>query len=267
MAKTMAEFTLTPIGYFKGTRKTKSSIPRQGHLSQQIGFIEFKKGFDSKSALKGIEKMTHVWIIFQFHEATAQPKPLVRPPRAPEIQVGVWVTRSPYRPNSLGLTLAKVEEVRDGKLYLSQVDLLDETPVFDIKPYVTDSDLPKKPKLGWIDEIEVWKFKFSAQALNELNWLYNNGFAEIHDVIESQFGTPPLQPKRKRVKELGKDFILSYRTWRFIFSLNKKTRTSLIKKIQSGYSGVELQDSKDPYLDKKLHRDFLDFINAEKNKY
>ena len=257
MAQAMAEITLKPIGYFKGSSLHKSSIPRQGVLSQQLGFIQFEKGFDSSLALKGLEKMSHVWIIFSFHEAKSPAKPLVRPPRKPEIQVGVWATRSPYRPNSLGLTLAKIEKIEEKKLYLSEIDLLDQTPILDLKPYVTESDLPKKPKLGWIDEIENWKYTLKPKALEQVKWLKENGLKEIEDVLKSQFGTPPLQLKRKRVKPIGKNFILSYRTWRFLFKVSTKKKVSQILEITSGYSAKELRDDQDPYLDKVLHKTFL----------
>ncbi len=257
MAQAMAEFTLKPIGIFKGTHKTKAAIPRQGSLSQQTGHIEFVDGFDSKSAMMGLEKMSHVWLIFSFHKAISKPKPLVRPPRNPDVQVGVWATRSPYRPNSLGLTLAKIESVKGKKLFLSQIDLLDETPIFDIKPYVTESDFVKKPSLGWIDEIENWKYSLSTEAQAQVSFLKENGLHEIDDVIESQFGTKPLQPKRKRIKTSGKNYILAYRTWRFLFKVSVSKKYSQIIKIFSGYSDLELEDSKDPYQDKTLHKKFI----------
>jgi tRNA (adenine37-N6)-methyltransferase len=257
MAKTMAEFSLKPIGYFKGTHQNKSAVPRQGHLSQQVGVIKFEKNFDAKLALKGLEKMSHLWIIFQFHQAQSKPKPLVSPPRAPDIQVGVWATRSPYRPNSLGLTLAKIIKIEGSSLFLSEVDLLDGTPIFDLKPYVTDSDRPQNPKLGWIDDIEVWKYTLSKKAKTQITWLKENGLTEVDDVLESQFGTPPLQLKRKRVKKEKDFFVLSYRTWRFSFNLDISKKRSQIKEIKSGYSSQELELNDDPYSDKKLHKTFL----------
>lgn len=251
--------TLKPIGFFHGSHKNKSSLPRQGHLSQQLGYINFEKGFDAKLALQGLEKMSHVWVIFHFHQALSAAKPLVRPPRNPDIQVGVWATRSPYRANSLGLTLAKVKKVEGSKLYLSEIDLLDQTPIFDIKPYVTDSDRAKNPKLGWIDDIEIWKFSLNKKASAQAQWLQENGLAELLDTLESQFGTPPLQLKRKRVKALDNEkYILAYRTWRFVFKVNKEKKRSQILEIKSGYSVGELADLKnDKYSDKELHLKFL----------
>lgn len=259
MAKTMAELIqLQPIGIFHGERASKSAIPRQGVLSNQKGYIEFEKGFDHKLALSGLESMSHVWVIYHFHEAQSPAKPLVRPPRAPDKQVGLYATRAPYRPNPLGLTLAKIEKVENGRLYLALVDLLDKTPVLDLKPYVTESDQASNPKLGWIDEIEMWKFELSPLAERQSQWLHQNGLSEIYDVLESQLGTNPLQFNRKRiVRTQENQFVLSYRTWRFFLSIEEINRTSTVIKIYSGYTENDLLDSADPYQDKNFHKEYL----------
>lgn len=259
MAKTMAQLiTLKPIGVFHGERSSKSAIPRQGILSNQKGYIEFEKGFDHKLALSGLEQMSHVWVIYHFHEAQSQAKPLVRPPRAPDKLIGVYATRAPYRPNPIGLTLARIEKVEDGRLYLNQVDLLDKTPILDLKPYVTDSDLASNPKLGWIDEIENWKFQLSEKAQTQCEWLSQNGLPEIYDVLESQLGTNPLQFGRKRIldNEDG-SYVLSYRTWRVLLKIDEAQKMSFVVSISSGYSSSELESIDDPYIDKALHTRFL----------
>lgn len=272
MAATMAECKIKPIGFFRGLQKNKAAIPRQGILSRQLGSIHFEgysyssshSHFDFKSALQGLEKMSHVWVIFLFHEAQAKPKPLVRPPRNPEIQVGVWATRSPYRPNSLGLTLAKIVEIKAGKLILAEIDLLDGTPILDLKPYVSESDRPRKITQGWIDEIKPWKYRISQKANRQIIWLETNGLPEIKDVLESQFGIPPLKSKRKRIKQVGQNFELSYRTWRILFKINEQTKRSFIIEINSGYSPTELQmppendpeQNQDKYNDKAVHQAF-----------
>ncbi len=270
----MAEFTLKPIGYFKGSHLNKSAVPRQGYLSQQKGYIQFEKGFDAQSALKGLEKMSHLWLIFSFHQNENHPvKPLVRPPRKPEIQVGIWASRSPYRPNHLGLTLASIEKIKDSKLYLTHVDLLDGTPIFDIKPYVTESDCPQNPQLGWIDQIEKWKYFPSPYFAEQTQWLSENGVSEIQDVLESQFGTPPLQFKRKRIAPFSESqlafpnlrkvsqenlYVLSYRTWRILARIESDKKRSYLLRLTTGYSPAELLSDKDPFQDKKFHRLFIE---------
>lgn len=257
MAQTVATLTISSIGTFHGPRHSKSAIPRQGFLSQQTGYIEFEKGFDHKLAMTGLDQMSHIWVIYHFHEANSPAKPLVRPPRAPDKQVGVYATRSPYRPNGLGLTLAKIEKVENGRLYLSQVDLLDQTPVFDLKPYVTDSDRPQNPRLGWIDEIETWTYTLSDTSEFQCEWLSQNGLSEVYDVLEAQLGTNPLQPDRKRLEALTDNtWRLAYRTWRLLLKINTESRSSEVLELHSGYSDQDMNSQEDPYQDKDLHRRF-----------
>jgi len=259
----MAEFQLRSLGLFHGSHFAKSSLPRQGHLSKQTGYIEFHSDFDHKLALSGLEKMSHVWLIFYFHKSESPAKPLVRPPRAPDQQVGVYATRSPYRPNPLGLTLAKVEKIEKGLFYLSSVDLLDQTPILDIKPYVTESDLAHHPVQGWIDEIQPWKFTICDLAQKKIDWLLDKGVPEFYDVLVSQLETPPLQLDRKRIKKISENqWVLSYRTWRIYLNIQEDMFLSEVLDIKSGYSQAEILDQNhDPYFDKSLHFQFnlIDF--------
>lgn len=262
MAKAMVEISIRPIGFYHGLRISKSAIPRQGHLSLQTGYIEFEKGFDHKLALTGLQEMSHVWIISFFHEAKSPAKPLVKPPRAPKL-IGVYATRSPYRPNNIGLTLAQIERIEKGRLYLSRIDLLDQTPILDIKPYVTDSDQALNPHLGWIEDIESWSYSLTETAQSQARWLHNHGLTEIYDVLEAQLGTCPLQPDRKRLEQIdAQQWILSYRTWRLHLVIDQEKLHSEVVKIESGYTKQELEDPRDPYQDKDLHRNYKNYNNG-----
>lgn len=262
----MAEIKIHAIGYFRGTHFSKSSLPRQGSLSAQTGHIEFTKGFDHKLALTGLDQMSHVWLIYYFHAAQSPAKPLVKPPRAPNKQLGVYATRAPYRPNKIGLTLARVVKIQDGKLFLSNLDLLDGTPILDIKPYVPESDQATNAKLGWIDEIENWRYELSDKAFEQLLWLKSNGLIEIEDVLEAQLGTAPLQPDRKRIEQLSKEiWVLAWRTWRMQCQIDTNIQFSKVLSLYSGYSESELSEPTDPYGDKKLHREFTHQFGGDKS--
>ena len=257
MATAVAEIQIHPIGFFRGTHSSKSSLPRQGIRSTQTGKIEFQPGFDHTLALSGLERMSHVWVIFYFHEAHSAAKPLVRPPRAPDEQVGVYATRAPYRPNKLGLTLAQIETVQDGKLIIKNSDLLDGTPILDLKPYSPESDRPEISFHGWIDNVEVWSYELSHLALEQSEWLKAHGLHELDDVFEAQLGTPPLEESRKRIqKNDDKTWRLAWRTWRFLVEIDVDQKTSNVLEILSGYSQKELAEESDPYHDKILHRNF-----------
>ncbi len=137
--------TLEPIGILRSCFGSKFGIPRQPGLSPSAwGRLAFHPTYRSPEALRGIEGFSHLWLIFGFHETLAQGwRPTVRPPRLGGNQrVGVFASRSSFRPNGLGLSLVKFEGIdataEDGPaLLLGGVDLLDGTPVFDVKPYLS----------------------------------------------------------------------------------------------------------------------------------
>ena len=127
---------------------TKFGIPRQSGLVEELeSTIVFEPEFRKPDALRGIEGFSHLWIIWQFSQAVREEwSPTVRPPRlGGNTRIGVFATRSPFRPNNLGLSCVKLlgieETEKDGTvLYVAGADLMDGTPIFDIKPYIPYSD-------------------------------------------------------------------------------------------------------------------------------
>ncbi|MCJ0974509.1 tRNA (N6-threonylcarbamoyladenosine(37)-N6)-methyltransferase TrmO [Pseudomonas sp. PS1] len=136
-------YRVSPIGFVRSCFKEKFAIPRQPHLAPAArGVLELVAPFDQAVALEGLEQVSHVWLLFLFHEALeAQPRLRVRPPRlGGNRMVGVFATRSTHRPNGIGQSVVRLEGVEPGRLRLSGIDLLDGTPVLDIKPYVPYAD-------------------------------------------------------------------------------------------------------------------------------
>lgn len=134
---------IKPIAYIKTDFKEKFGIPRQsGRVKELIGRVEFVAEFKTSEAIKGIEEYSHLWLIFGFSKAEYKENTMtVRPPRlGGNKRVGIFASRAPYRPNSLGLSCVKLEKVENGSLVVSGVDLLDDTPIYDIKPYIPYSD-------------------------------------------------------------------------------------------------------------------------------
>lgn len=136
--------TIEPIAYIKSPFTSKFGIPRQSGLSQVKAEIVFEKAYAVPEALRGLEDFSHLWLIWGFSENLDKGwSPTVRPPRlGGNTRVGVFATRSPFRPNGLGLSSVKLEEIKtDPKLgpviVVSGADLMDGTPVFDIKPYIS----------------------------------------------------------------------------------------------------------------------------------
>jgi tRNA-Thr(GGU) m(6)t(6)A37 methyltransferase TsaA len=140
---------MQPIGVIESCFTEKFGVPRQPGLTPSAtGRIMLREPFDRPEMFRGVEEFSHLWVVFLFHQAVAEGwKPTVRPPRLGGKQRrGVFATRSPHRPNHLGLSVVRLEEmVFDSPLsYLriSGIDMVDGTPVVDIKPYIAATDQP-----------------------------------------------------------------------------------------------------------------------------
>jgi len=136
-------YNVSPIGFVRSCFKEKFAIPRQPQLVPAArGVLELVAPFDHPDAVQGLEQVSHVWLLFLFHLALEdKPRLKVRPPRLGGNQsMGVFATRATHRPNGIGQSVVKLDKVEPGRLYLSGIDLLDGTPVLDIKPYVPYAD-------------------------------------------------------------------------------------------------------------------------------
>ena len=141
------DITIRPIARMKSDFPTKFGIPRQSGLVEELrSTIVFEPEFRNADTLRGIEGFSHLWLIWHFSEAVRDSwSPTVRPPRlGGNTRMGVFATRSPFRPNNLGLSCVKllgVEQTNEGAvLHVAGADLMDGTPIFDIKPYIPYSD-------------------------------------------------------------------------------------------------------------------------------
>jgi tRNA-Thr(GGU) m(6)t(6)A37 methyltransferase TsaA len=138
---------IQPIGKIHTPYKEKFAIPRQPGLAKNAeGTISFFEEFNDPNYLRGIEQFSHIWLLFHFHQtADKGHSPLVRPPRLGGNQkLGVFATRSPFRPNGIGMSVVELGTVsfqkKQLRLTVKGVDLLDDTPILDIKPYVPYAD-------------------------------------------------------------------------------------------------------------------------------
>ncbi|WP_223112914.1 tRNA (N6-threonylcarbamoyladenosine(37)-N6)-methyltransferase TrmO [Pseudomonas syringae] len=136
-------YNVSPVGFVRSCFKEKFAIPRQPQLAPAArGVLELVAPFDQGDAVQGLEQVSHVWLLFLFHLALEdKPRLKVRPPRLGGNQsMGVFATRATHRPNGIGQSVVKLDKVEAGRLWLSGIDLLDGTPVLDIKPYVPYAD-------------------------------------------------------------------------------------------------------------------------------
>ena len=145
----MQSIKIEPIGIIHSPYKNTNEIPSQGHLRESIeAIIEIDKKY--KPAMKDIEGFSHMIVLFYFHKSTHTD--MKGHPPWENDEHGVFALRSPHRPNHIGMTVIKVKEVRDKKIVFTNVDMLDETPVIDIKPYIGEFEKIKEPKFGWLEK-------------------------------------------------------------------------------------------------------------------
>ena len=153
---------IKPIAYIRTDFKSKFGIPRQsGRVESLMGRITFREEFKNSDAIRGIEQYSHIWLIFGFSEAEYKEKTMtVRPPRlGGNKRVGVFATRAPFRPNSLGLSCVKLERIDDGDIIVLGVDILDGTPIYDIKPYIPYCDCKTDALGGFSMEMKDYALK------------------------------------------------------------------------------------------------------------
>ncbi len=148
------------IAHIQTDFKDKFGIPRQsGRVPSLLGRIVFEGEFRNPDALRGIEGFSHLWLIFDFSKSHREEwSPTVRPPRlGGNTRIGVFASRSPFRPNPIGLSVVKLERVERGELIVSGVDLLDGTPIYDIKPYLPFADAIPDAVGGYADDFEDYR--------------------------------------------------------------------------------------------------------------
>ena len=208
-------FEFEPIGLIQTCFRQKFGIPRQPLLAASApGILKLKDDPHFKTALAGLEGFSHLWLIFVFHDRNAVHwKPSVRPPRLGGAKkMGVLATRSPHRPNPIGLSVVKLDRIdylpNDGiEIHLSGVDLLDQTPILDIKPYLPYADSHPEAKTGWAqDPIRRVQVEFSECSLDfireKIQPKYPNFLKLSQDLLELD-PRPAFQKERFPVDEVA----------------------------------------------------------------
>lgn len=154
---------MRPIAHIHSDFSTKFGIPRQSGIVESLqAEIVFEPEFRSREAVRGLDGYSHIWLIWEFSENVDAPwSPTVRPPRlGGNVRMGVFATRSPFRPNPIGLSCVRLERVdltdpRGPVLHVAGADLMDGTPIFDIKPYVAYADCHPEAAEGFTGQVEM----------------------------------------------------------------------------------------------------------------
>lgn len=257
------EIIIKPIGIIHSEFKLRYETPRQGILADEIiSVIELFPKHNFQQALKGLEGFDRIWVLYQFH-LNKNWKPQINPPRHTRKKIGVFASRAPYRPNQIGMSCVKLEKIDGLKIYISGSDILDGSPVIDIKPYLPYSDSFPDSATGWVKSglENIYEIIFEETALEQCKWLKENANINLKSFAKLQLEFNPSDDSRKRIEIINKEknsFVLAYRTWRIFYSINEDERKVIVEKINTGYSKEELKNLKeDKYEDKKLANLFV----------
>ncbi len=218
------------------------------------GTIELRA--DMADAVLDLDGWPYLWVLFWFHLNETW-RPRVTPPRSSKKR-GVLATRSPYRPNPLGLSVVRLERVEGRVLHVAELDMLDGTPVFDIKPYLAWSDAIPDAGGGWLDDEEhavtggprppdpkrTWTVTFSDRARGQLAWLAARG-VELESDLAAALSLGPEPHAYRRIKKDGDAMRIAVKEWRARF--RTEDRTIEVLELQSGFRRKERPP---------LHRDF-----------
>ncbi|MBR2372838.1 MAG: tRNA (N6-threonylcarbamoyladenosine(37)-N6)-methyltransferase TrmO [Lentisphaeria bacterium] len=250
------DYNFKAIGLVRGGGKFPQQAPRQSVYARNEGFVELFPNCNYEQALEDLEGFQRIWLLFVFDRNTNW-KPKVMPPYGIDRKVGTFASRSPYRPNPVGLSAVELVKIEGLRVFIRNFDLLDGTPILDIKPYIPEADSFSDSKAGWRDMVpDVPELVILPEAQRQINKLLLCGGPDLGDVARIQLTLQSGTPARQRISGIpGQEQILGYRTWRIRFV--KIDGRVTVKGLYSGYTKEELAGTDDPYCDKKIHRDFL----------
>jgi len=233
------DITLNPIGFLQSNLKQRYETPRQGVLAKGCkAIIHLNPQNNFEQAIKDLDGFDRIWIIYQFH-LNKNWKPLVTPPRHTRNKVGVFASRAPYRPNQIGLSCVKLDKVDGLKIYISESDILDGSPVLDIKPYLPYSDSFPDVKTGWVKSglEKIYEVIFEQKAKKIADKLLMKENVNLLSYARLQLEFNPTDTSRKRItqstKKLNKEnqFLLAYQKWRIEYSVDEQDHKVFITHI------------------------------------
>ena len=199
---------IEPIAYFRSPFTTKFGIPRQsGLVSELRGRIVFEPKFNSEDALRGLEGFDYVWLIWGFSASepvggkkwNEDDSLMVRPPRlGGNERVGVFASRSPFRPNGLGLSSVRIVNIgKDGVIEVSGADLMDGTPIYDVKPYLPYADAHIEARGGYTDS-SIWQ-SLDVELPDNIGDFFNQNEIKALSEVLAQDPRPHYQHDANRV--------------------------------------------------------------------
>lgn len=263
----MQKFEFQPIGVVRSAARYRFEAPRQGVFNGGSGVIELLPAYGG-DAIADLEGFERIWVIFCFHLNLGHPwKARVQVPYpANGVCRSLFATRSPYRVNPIGMSCVKVEKIGRNQIFISESDILDNTPVLDIKPYIPEADSFPGAAAGWRDEADerVWQVRPQQEFIRQAEFIKSLSGLDILQFCQVQLASAPLDASRKRLFPAAEAgfWRLGCRTWRIVFKCDERRAAVDLCRIESNYQPEELlPEAEDKYRDKEFHRRFLAVFN------
>lgn len=266
------QLTLTPIGFVRTAHADKVDAPRQPRAAAGVpGRIELLPGRHFEHALEDLDGWEYLWVIFWF-DRNASWRPKVLPPRSRTGRKGVFSTRSPHRPNPLGLSVLRLQRIEGLTLHVCDVDMLDGTPVLDIKPYVPYTDAIPDARSGWLDDaamplamtaggrapadpIDAWQIRWDPVAAAQAEWIEARTGLALRARAEATLSLGPEPHPYRRIRPDGDRMQLAIRDWRLAFRVSGGEVSVLA--IRSGYRAAQLAAAGADDATLAAHREYL----------
>ena len=261
--------TLEPIGFVYAPLESKADAARQPAAAAAAaaaersaypaahGRIELLQGHHFEHALHDLETWDHIWVIFQFHLNPGW-RPKVLPPRSTTGRKGVFATRSPHRPNAIGLSAVRLERVEGLSLHLGPHDMLDGTPVLDIKPYVAYTDSLPDAGRGWLgaDPLPEFDVRFDVNAAAQAAWIELHTGLRLSERIRATLKLGPEPHPYRRIRREGDALQLAVKEWRVRFTV--ADRSVSVIDIRSGYRSAQRRAAQRDAAVPQAHREFAE---------
>ena len=238
--------SLKPIGFVRSALTSKVEAARQPRAAEGTrGTIELIAGQNFEHALDDLASWEYIWVIFWFHLNRGW-RPKVLPPRSDSGRKGVFSTRAPHRPNPIGLSAVRLERIDGLTLHISDVDMVDGTPVLDLKPYVAYTDAHPAARSGWLgappapaDPIDAYTVEWDALANTQAGWVASRTGLALHARVVATLSLGATPHPYRRIRRVGEEFRLSVKEWRVRFLVTG--RQVRVVEIQSGYRASQLK--------------------------
>lgn len=275
-------YSFSPIGVVHSAFRERMSAPRQPDLVRGgVGELELFRCDDSGQslalALSDLDGWEWIWVLFVFHLNTERGwRPKVLPPRS-EKKRGLFATRSPYRPNPIGLSAVRLESIDRLRLRVSALDILDGSPILDIKPYIPYADSHPQARTGWlqslmppaaaeapvaipVDPEPGFTVTWSERARAETDWLLRECGEALCEPIEHVLSLGPQQHSYRRIRAEEGRYRLGYKEWYVYFEVDG--RTVLVTGVNTGFLQVQFDTEDDPTV--AMHRAYVMQFPASK---